>query len=84
MEHFFSPNSGEDQKRKVFTETRTPFSPSSSGHLRSDVHQSQIIGRDADVNHTQTIWGDTVKLLGEYIPHPYRVSALLIVWYNSS
>ena len=33
-------------------------------------------GRDADVDHTQTIGGDTVKLLGEYIPpSPPRVSA---------
>ena len=33
------------------------FSPNSSGHLRSDAHQSQIIGEDADVNHTQTTGG---------------------------
>ena len=26
-------------------------------HLRSDAHQSQIIGGDADVDHTQTIGG---------------------------
>ena len=25
------------------------FSPNSSGHLRSDAHQSQIIGWDADI-----------------------------------
>ena len=39
------------------------FFPNSSGHLRSDAHQSQIIEGDADVDHTQTIGGDTVKLL---------------------
>ena len=44
------------------------FPPNSSGHLRSYVHQSQIIGVDADVDHTQTIGGDTVKLLGEIDP----------------
>ena len=33
------------------------FSPNSSGHLRSDAHHSQIIGGDADVDHTQTIAG---------------------------
>ena len=33
------------------------FPPNSSGHLRSDAHQSQIIGGDADINHTQTIGG---------------------------
>ena len=38
------------------------FSPNSSGHLHSDAHQSQIIGGDAYVDHTQTIRGDTVKL----------------------
>ena len=44
------------------------FFPNSSGHLRSYVHQSQIIGGDAGVDHTQTIGGDTVKFLGGYIP----------------
>ena len=44
------------------------FSPNSSGDLRSDAHQSQIIGGDADEDHTQIIGGDTVKLLGGYIP----------------
>ena len=51
MEHF-SPKSDEDQKKKVFTKNETFFSPKSSGHLRSDAHQSQIIGGDADVDHT--------------------------------
>ena len=41
----FSPNSGEDQKqKKVFTKNGTLFPPNSSGHLRSDAHQSQIMG----------------------------------------
>ena len=44
------------------------FSLNSGGDLRSDAHQSQIIGGDADVDHTQIIGGDTVKLLGGYIP----------------
>ena len=44
------------------------FSPNSGGDLRTDAHQSQIIGGDADVDHTQIIGGDTVKLLGGYIP----------------
>ena len=52
------------------------FSLNSSGHLRPDAHQSQIIGGDADVDHTQTIRGDTVKLL-RGSPHPSRVSAPL-------
>ena len=44
------------------------FSPNSSGDLRSDAHQSQIIGGDADEDHTQIIDGDTVKLLGGIYP----------------
>ena len=46
------------------------FSVNSSGDLRSDVHQSQIIGGDADENHTQIIRGDTVKLLERIYPPP--------------
>ena len=57
MEHFFSPNSGEDQK-KVFTRNGTLFL---STYLRSDAHQSQIIGGDADEDHTQIVGGYTVK-----------------------
>ena len=52
------------------------FSSNSSGHLRSDAHQRQIIRGNADVDHTQTI-GDTVKLLGDISPPPPRVSAPL-------
>ena len=54
------------------------FSPNSSGDLRSDAHQSQIFGGDADEDHTQIIGGDTAKLLGGiYPPSPPRVSAPL-------
>ena len=34
------------------------FSPNLSRDLRSDAHQSQIIGGDADEDHTQIIGGD--------------------------
>ena len=34
---------------------------------------------DADVDHTQTIRGDTVKLLGDISPHLPRVSAPLVL-----
>ena len=44
------------------------FSPNSGGDLCSDAHQSQIIGGDADVDLTQIIGGDTVKLLGDISP----------------
>ena len=55
MEHFFS-------RIQVKTKKRTLFFPNSSGDLRSDAHQSQIIGGYVDVDHTQIIGGDTVKL----------------------
>ena len=46
MEHFFSPNSGEDQKKKGLHQKVELFrSPNSGGDLRSDAHQNQIIGR---------------------------------------
>ena len=55
MELFFSPNSGEDQKKeKKFT---PKISPNSTGGLRSHALQSQIIGGDADKDHTQIIGG---------------------------
>ena len=44
------------------------FSPNSSGDLRSDAHQSHIIRGDADVDHTQIIGGDNVKLLVRIYP----------------
>ena len=50
------------------------FPPKSTGDLRSDAHQSQIIGGNADEDHTQIIGGYSVKLLwGIYPPrfqHP--------------
>ena len=45
-------------------------SPPGYATVRSDANQSQISGGDADVDRTQTIGGDTAKLLGGYIPHP--------------
>ena len=44
------------------------FPPISSRHLRSDAHQSQTIGVDADLDHIQTIRGDAVKLLKDISP----------------
>ena len=74
MEHFFSQIQVKTKKKRktVFTKKGNLFSPNSNGHLRSDAHQSQTIGEDADVHHT------VLKLLGriqpnylkEYIPHP--------------
>ena len=44
------------------------FSPISSTDPRSDAHQSQIIGGDANEDRTQIIGGYTVKLLGGIYP----------------
>ena len=66
--NFFQVSKLSEEQRKVFAKTGALFSPNSNGDLRSDAHQSQSIGWDADVDHTQIIGGDTVKLLGEYIP----------------
>ena len=66
----------ENQKQRSSPKMEHFFSPNSSGHLRSDAHRSQIIGGHADVDHTQIIGGDTVQLLGGYIP-PSRISAPL-------
>ena len=44
------------------------FSSNSTGDLRSDAHRSQIVGGDADEDHTQILWKDTVKLLGGINP----------------
>ena len=46
------------------------FSPNLRRHLRSDAHQSQIIRRDADVDHTQTIGGIQPNYWGIYPPIP--------------
>ena len=54
------------------------LSPNSSEGQRLDADLSQIIEGDADVDHTQIIGEDTVKLLGGYIPLSPRVSAPLL------
>ena len=82
MENFFCSNSDEDRKKRSSPKTEHFFPSNLSGHLRSTLictPESNYWG-DADVDHTQTIWGDTVKLLGGYIPHPPRVSAPLHTW----
>ena len=69
MEHFFPEFRWRPKtKKKVFTRNETLFL---STDLRSDAHQSQIIGGDADEDHTQIVGGYTVKLLGGiYLPIP--------------
>ena len=77
MEHFFPRIQVKTKKKKVFTKNGTLFSPNSTGDLRSDAHLSQIIGGDADVDHTQIIGGDTNKLLGGCIPPRFRHPCVL-------
>ena len=68
LEHFFSPSSGEDQKKKSSPETLHFFSPNSSRDLRSDAHQSQIIGGELDENHTQIVGGIQSNYWGDISP----------------
>ena len=70
MEHFFPQIQVKTKKKRSSPKMEHFLSPNSGGDLRSDPHQSQIIGGDADEDHTQIIEGDTVKLLGGYTPNP--------------
>ena len=54
----------EDQKKRSSPKMERFFFSISRGGLRSDAHQSQIIGGDAGVDHTQ--------IIGEYIPPGFR------------
>ena len=76
MNTFFL-NSDEDRKIRSSPKLEHFFSPISSGHVRSDAHQSQTIGADADLDHIQTIGGDTFKLLKDIAP------GLRHVWFSS-
>ena len=71
----FSPQiQVETKKKKVFSENRSlTFFPTFT--LRCT--PIQIIGGDANVDHSQTIGGDTAKLLGGIYP-PSLVSAPLL------
>ena len=53
------------------------FSPNSSRDLRSDAHQSQIIGGDADEDQTQIIVGIQPNYWEDIFSHPPQVSAPL-------
>ena len=82
MEHFFPQIQVKTNKKKSSPKVEQIFSPNSSGHLRSDAHQSQIIEGNADADHTQTIGGNTAKLLGGYSQiiggiYPPQISAPL-------
>ena len=73
MEHFFPQIQEKTQKKRSSPKMETFFSPNSNRHLRSDAHQSQIVGGDADVDDTQTIGGIKSNYWGIYPPgfrHP--------------
>ena len=55
------------------------FSPNSSGHPHSDAHQSQTIEGDAYVDPTQTIRGQTVKLLGDISPPDFGTPGYVFI-----
>ena len=76
----FFPNSGKDQKKRSSTRIEH-FFPKFT--LRCT--PIQIIGWDADVDHSQTIGGDTAKLLGgKYPPIPslFRHPCLQYAYYH--
>ena len=75
----FSPNSGEDQKKKIFTKNGTLFFTKFKWTPALRCIPESNYWRDAYVDHTQTIGGDSVKLLREYPPIPPQVLALLFV-----
>ena len=67
--------SGEQMKWRPKKKRSSPkmehfFYPELSGDLRSVVHHSQIIGGEADVDHTQIIGGIQLKYLGDISPIP--------------
>ena len=77
----------EDQKKGLHQKLKEFLSPKSRGDQRkgpniiqpSDANHTQIIGGDADVDHSQITGRIQSNLLGGYIPllPPHRVSAPL-------
>ena len=77
MEHFFSPNSDEDQIEKGLHQKWNTFCPNSSRDLRSDAHQSQIVGGNADEDHTQNVGGH-ISLLSPRVSAPLGEALLQV------
>ena len=82
----FFPKSGKDQNKqtkKGFHQKWNTFFPKFNWRpaLRC-TPKSHYWGGDADVDHNQIIWGNTVILLGGYIPpgfrHPCVQQALML------
>ena len=68
-----------DQKKGLSKKMKHFFSPNSRGHPHSDAHQSQIIEGDAYVDPTQTIRGDTVKLLRDISPLGFGTAGYVFI-----
>ena len=66
----FSPNSGEDQKKGLQQEQNTFFS-----QIYAQLYIHSNYWGDADVDHSQTIGGETAKLLGGCIPPGFGTHA---------
>ena len=66
-----------EDKKKVFIKNRTLFP-----QIQVKTKKKKIIGGDADVDHSQTIGGDTAELLG--VIYPPLVSAPLTTGMNMS
>ena len=67
----FSPNLVKDEIKNIkkgLHQKWKAFFPNSGKDLRSDAHQSQIIGGDADEDHTQIIGGIQSNYWEGYIP----------------
>ena len=77
MKHFF-PQIQVKTKKKGLHQKWNTFSPNSRGRLRSVAHHSQIIGGDANVDHTQTIGGIQLNYWEDISPHPPRVLVPLV------
>ena len=66
--HFFPRIQVKTKKKRSSPEKEHFFPPNSSGDLRSNAHWSQIIGGDADEDHTQIIGGGYSQIIGGIYP----------------
>ena len=68
MEHFFPRTQVKTKKKRSSPEMEPFFSPNLGTDLRSDAHQSQIIGGDAGEDHTQVVGGVYSQIIGGIYP----------------
>ena len=69
MEHFF-PQIQVKTKKKGLRQKWNTFFPRIQVDTYAQMHTTQIIRGDADVDHTQTIGGGYSQIIGGYIPPP--------------